>query len=163
MKRSFNPSRFLPLGEDWDRVKSNLLWGYVISGLWTLMVPFRYYDARAALFTWDPNRLGPSTEKILIPGVKIVPYPELWLHGPLFCFWCFLAYLAIGVFSNYRSHYMDSRSIYTMRRLPNRWELHRRCWTVPILAALAGAVLMGLLAGLYYWMYLALTPDGCLP
>ena len=64
---------------------------------------------------------------------------------------------------NYFGHFQGSRSIYLMRRLPQRWELARRCLGEPALY-LAGSFIIYLLTGvtcfIYYWFR---TPAGCLP
>lgn len=59
---------------------------------------------------------------------------------------------------HYLYHYQGSRSIYLMRRLPQRWELARRCLALPVLGA-ATALLCGLVITLL-WMglYLFTTP-----
>ena len=61
-------------------------------------------------------------------------------------------------------HYQGgSRSIYLMRRLPDRWELWRRCLTLPLLglaASAAAAIAMTLLS---FWIYRMMTPETCLP
>ena len=63
----------------------------------------------------------------------------------------------------WHSHSMGSKSIYTMRRLPNRWELPRRCFTIPILAGLCclarAAVLLLLDFSICWWC----TPRQLLP
>ena len=66
----------------------------------------------------------------------------------------------IGV--HYACHYQDSKSIYTMRRLPNRWELHRRCLTLPLLAAAVYLILAFVILLIFYAVYMNLTPDVCL-
>ncbi len=48
-------------------------------------------------------------------------WPSLW------GFWFALIIPPVQAVQNYQSHYRGSRSIYLMRRLPDRWELHRRC------------------------------------
>ena len=63
----------------------------------------------------------------------------------------------------YFYHYEGSRSIYTMKRLPNPWELWRRCLAVPLCTIVLCAVLALLLLGIYYLVYLHCTPAGCLP
>ena len=54
-------------------------------------------------------------------------------------------------------------SIYLMKRLPNKWELHRRAITVPCIAVLAtiGVALTAIL--FYYIIYFLATPKVCLP
>lgn len=159
MKKRFDPTKLIPPGYDWDRLKAGLGWGYTLSALGTLPILHRYFYDRLSLYGTLPD----STEKVLMPGTLVSAFGEYWQDGPMYCFLCFLVYLAAQVVRNYRSHYTGSMSIYTMRRLPDKWELHRRCWTVPVLAALGALAMMAVLAGVYYWMYLMLTPDGHLP
>ncbi len=63
---------------------------------------------------------------------------------------------------HYASFYQGSKSIYLMRRLPNRWELHKRCLALPIMGAAAALLLGFLLLLLYFWIYLLRTPAPCL-
>ena len=69
--------------------------------------------------------------------------------------------LAFGLY-HYAFHHQGSKSIYLMRRLPNGFELHRRCWTVPVAAALIIAAAMVLTFLFYFAIYLLATPEGCL-
>lgn len=63
----------------------------------------------------------------------------------------------------WHSHSMGSKSIYTMRRLPNRWELPRRCFTIPILAGLCYVALAAVLLLLDFSIYWWCTPRQLLP
>ncbi len=63
-----------------------------------------------------------------------------------------LIFLTLAVY-HYIYHYQESKSIYTMRRLPDRWELHRRCLTFPITVAVICLVSAVLLTGIYLWSY----------
>ena len=70
--------------------------------------------------------------------------------------------VVMAVYS-YSYFYQGSRSIYLMRRLPNRFELPRRCLTLPV-AAILICMLAALGNGvLYYGIYRLLTPVECLP
>ena len=64
---------------------------------------------------------------------------------------------------HYACHYLGSRSIYLMRRLPDGWELWRRCLTVPALLAVLCLGAIELLTILYFLVFLLLTPPPCLP
>ena len=55
-------------------------------------------------------------------------------------------------------HYQGSRSIYTMRRLPQRAELLCRCLSLPLGGALACLLLFAALTALFCAVYLAVTP-----
>ena len=63
----------------------------------------------------------------------------------------------------WHSHSMGSKSIYTMRRLPNRWELPRRCFPIPILAGLCYVALAAVLLLLDFSIYWLCTPRQLLP
>lgn len=159
MKKRFDPAKWIPVGYDWDSLKTSLIWCHVLSALGTLMVLGRYVDDRGNLYAIPPGQ----TEKVLIPGRTVAPYWTYWMDGPLFLLRCVMVWLWIQVVRFYLSHFRESMSIYTMRRLPDRWELHRRCWTVPVITAVSLCMMTVALAGIYYLMYLGLTPEGCLP
>ena len=63
---------------------------------------------------------------------------------------------------HYAYHFQGSKSIYLMRRLPQRWELLRRCVTAPALGAVAALVLAVVTLFVYYGVYLLVTPASCL-
>ncbi len=63
---------------------------------------------------------------------------------PVFCV-SWIAY----VIANYLYFFQESKSIYTMRRLRSPWELHLRCWTLPVL----GVLVLALCAWLCWWLY----------
>lgn len=61
------------------------------------------------------------------------------------------------------SHYQESRSIYLMRRLPDRWELHRRCLFLPLAGLLAAGILSLALAAAYFFLYRWAIPEALIP
>lgn len=60
---------------------------------------------------------------------------------------------------NYKYHFQGSKSIYLMRRLPDKGDLARRCLTLPLLGALACIILAVIVTGLCYWVYMTNTPE----
>lgn len=64
---------------------------------------------------------------------------------------------------HYLYHYRDGRSIYLMRRLPDRWELHRRCLFLPLAGLLAVGILSLALAVGYFFLYRWAIPEGLIP
>lgn len=103
----------------------------------------------------------PSYET-LIPG-RTVPsflqllYPTLWTVPVT------VVLALLDALKHYLGHFQGSRSIYLMRRLPQRGELARRCLAFPLTglaASLAVYVLTALLCLLWYRVQ---TPAGCLP
>ena len=80
----------------------------------------------------------------------------------LFPFLLLLGAAVVLAVVNRLSFLRGSRSDYLMRRLPNRWELARRSYALPLLLILATLGTMALLLAIYYAVYLALTPPECL-
>ena len=68
---------------------------------------------------------------------------------------CLTVYYYMGFHNGSNSHYV-------MRRLPDKWEYHRRCLALPLMTILASLLLIPLLLGLYYAIYILFTPEQCL-
>ena len=62
----------------------------------------------------------------------------------------------------YFYHRQESRSIYLMRRLPDRWELHRRCLTAPLAGIVFYAAATFTLILITFAIYMWATPAECL-
>lgn len=134
---------------------------FLIGNIFSLLISFcdfmnRYTDARNQLFTYVIDR------RELIEGAVIVPFRNLL--GPLFSGFFFVICFMLGcVIYRYSYYRQDSMSIYLMKRLSDRKELHRRALILPALAILAtlAAALVAVL--LYFMIYLLATPRACLP
>ncbi len=103
---------------------------------------------------WDLETTG-------IPG-EIGTFRVI-LDGNLFCFALVNLAMAGMLLYHIDLHYRGSRSIYLMRRLPQRWELLRRCAALPLLGLLCSVLVWGLLQPLLFWMYLTIPPRSFLP
>ena len=116
----------------------------------------KYLDARNQLFTYQIDK------KILIEGEIIAPFSSLFsvYFSGFFFVACFMLGFIIYHYAYYRQ---DSMSIYLMKRLPDKRELHRRALTVPGLAVLAtiGVAIAAIL--FYFIIYILATPKACLP
>lgn len=121
----------------------------------SIPLPFRITCARQELYTYR------GTRKVLIEGAMMTDFIDLVEYAFLGFFLAILLALAFGLY-HYAYHYQGSKSIYLMRRLPNRFELHRRCWSVPLAAALIITAVMVLIFFLYFAFYFFITPEGCL-
>ena len=73
------------------------------------------------------------------------------------------ALLGYDAAANYLRLRAGARGDYTLRRLRDPWEYHRRCLALPLLEALACLLAFAALTGLLYWSYLGLTPPELLP
>ena len=167
----FDPKRHLPPGWDWDNLRTNLCWGHFFSALTAFSFLSRYFKAREALYryvadngyTFGSYSYVSGYSKVLDTTQTIPSFRHLLMGTPLAGMWIFLVVIAFQVWRYYASFTNGSMSIYTMRRLPDRWELHRRCWTQPILSALAEFLLFAVLTGLCWLLWYFATPAPCRP
>ena len=146
---------------------SGLIFGLVLCAL----VSFARFQSQLnhALSTLYSGHIGNS---LLLEGVKMKHFGYLvcgndptysWYSAPVFTGFSLLFLGAVILaFVNYSGFRNGSKSVYLMRRLPDQWEYHRRCLTLPLLAVLAGLVSIPILIGLFYAMYLHATPEQCL-
>ena len=149
-------SRLVPLGCDGRRELRWLLWGLAAGFLVNLRFVLVYLSARSGLYVYSRG------VRQLVPGAVIAPFSELLGWSLLGCF-AAAAAMAVLAAWHYLTHFRGSRSIYTMRRLPSRWELHRRCLTLPALGAAAYLLEAAALWGLDFLLYALATPAQCLP
>lgn len=153
-------SRHAPPGIDLEPEK----WVFGIGTVAALFYSFgffsRYQTAVNALY----RRVGGvgSSERVLIEGAVMPRFSSLL--GDFWLGFAILAACMLGmIIYHYAYHRQGSRSIYLMKRLPNRWELHRRCLTIPVAAALICALSVLLLTAVYFAVYMLATPSQCLP
>ena len=148
-------SRHLPCGFPAATEKSIL--GGILGAAIGLTLPLmvRITNAKNDLYTWR------GTKKVLLEGLMMTDFIDLVERAFSGFFIAIVLALFLGIY-HYAYHFQGSKSIYLMRRLPNRFELHRRCWSVPIAAALIFAAALVLSFLLYFAFYLLITPKGCL-
>ncbi|MBQ6798366.1 MAG: hypothetical protein IJP11_03930 [Oscillospiraceae bacterium] len=150
-KKRLKISRLVPPGFDYGPELKALCW--IVGGALVLSL-FWFTDlreARRALFDRYLGVLRP------IPGAVMRDFGKMvWPYMSGFAVAALWALSFVGV--HYQYHHRVSKSIYTMKRLPNRLELHLRCWTLP-LSCFAAILLAGfLLLLIYYAVYLLVTP-----
>lgn len=149
--------RRVPPGVSW---RTELAWGGRVLGLgalWSAMAfGNNFHSALRELRKWTAGRW------VLVESRTITAFPHLLEHT--------MAVLLLGVLLtaplacwHYAYYHLGSRSIYVMRRLPDRRVLWRQCLTVPLLLAAAGLLTMLALIFLYFLLFLWITPEQCLP
>ena len=155
----WNPTRDLPPGLSLQKELNGLRLGLLATaGLSLFLFVTHYLSARSNLFSHPYN----SSKAMLIPGAMMVPLEEL-LQGVFLPFLLCLAILPIWIANHYCYYHQASKSIYLMRRLPDRTLLHRQCLTLPLLGLVLYLVSALLLFGLYVLIYRFATPAPCLP
>lgn len=148
--------QYVPLGIDGKRSRNYLLLALTAGAAASLRFLSRYHNAKKNLYEW-------TGRKWVLIDDAVMPYFSQLLHGSFWGLTAVAACMPVIVLLFYLYHYQGSRSIYTMRRLPNRRELWRRCLTLPVLTIFACLVLAAVLTALYLGIYLWATPDICLP
>lgn len=147
-------SRHAPLGFDLSIERGFYLTGLICATVYSMGFFVRYVNALDELYAYE-NR-----ERFLLDTAVMPDFVDL-LGGAL---WGFLALavamLAFAVY-HYAYHRQGSNAFYLMRRLPKRFELHRRCLALPIGAALGCALCAFVLLLLYFGIYLLFTPREC--
>ncbi len=117
----------------------------------------RFSTARNALYEFTF-----TGKRILIEGAKMPDF-SLIIRYSYGGFVLVSIFALAAILYHYLYHKQGSKSIYLMRRLPDRWELHKRCFTIPCLVILASILCALFLILLFYIVYLTFTPNGCLP
>ena len=130
--------------------------GLIFIGVWSLGFVFRFFSAYEQLSQQ-------MARPYFITGEAMMPEFTELLGGSLRAVYIIVLVLLICIIMNYASFYQGSRSIYLMKRLPNPWELHRRCLLLPLVGMAAALILGFSLLMIYFAVYMLVTPDRCLP
>lgn len=146
-----------PPGTDTKKEMEAAAWvAFVTIFLWSLIFVLRYFAERQNLYE-VVNRV-----RYLRKGAVMKPIGQLMNH--VFTgFWIYAIFHFASAAGYYRSFYTESRSIYVMKRLKDKWELHRRCLTLPFFRLCFGGMLVLVLMLVYFLLYRFATPEECLP
>lgn len=133
-----------------------------VAGFTALILLLRICSARSILYRTRGSRrelidgaTAPDYGGLVAGDGFIGTFPLLLLTGLL------LLGLALVCVKNYRDLSQGSRAIWLMRRLPDRWELPRRCCGLPLLGMAAALVLFLIVVLVFYFVYLWLIPEPC--
>ena len=128
MKRKRTLADLVPPGAKFKRDLGLLaLWFalFVLLGSFLIFV-IRYGNARSRLYE---DVLG---RRLLRSGAQIDPLAEI-LSGTFRLAVVYGILTFVNIAANYMTFCRESKSIYLMRRIPDRWELPRRCAAVPLI------------------------------
>ncbi len=116
---------------------------------------FRLFDHIDQLYVWLDGQRTLNTEAVMTPFYQV--FEHAWVSY-LIVLMCMLGW---GVY-HYLYYRQESKSIYTMRRLPDDISFLRYTWTLTVCEAVICLLFalgcLGLSYGLYHW----LTPEACL-
>lgn len=152
------PESCFPVGADRKKLLSRYALGLsAASGFSAVVFLARFFTARAELYRTDG-----SGKRILREGFSMAPFGDRLGVGFAGFAALALALVLFAIFSYGKYYSGGSRSIYLMRRLPDPFEMHRRCLTLPALGLLAAAAAAAVLLWIYYVVYITATPSACL-
>lgn len=125
-------------------------WGWAVFG-WIGSTVFsamrfsvRFWNRKNFLMQWSESEMSG----------KMMPDLSEVIRGTMAGFWIVICCAAALAVYNYYYHYIESKSIYLMRRLSSGGELHRRCLVFPVLVALVSLGIAFLLLCAYYKIYM---------
>ena len=129
--------------------------GLVLSGLISFLDMIVYFTELSNLYQYRAGR------RVLDVTREMSDFAEIFQRFPIG--FAILAVCMLGfVVYHYVYYYRGSKSIYLMRRLPDRWEIHRRAWSYPLCVTLVCILCVVVLFWLYFGLYLWITPNECL-
>lgn len=148
-------SHYTPPGYSLTAESNIYILGMLFSTLFSFTFLYKLFDKIAELYEPYPN------QNQLIPGAVMPDFIEILddsLIGFILLAFCILIFIVV----RYAYYYQGSKSIYLMHRLPNRYERHHRCITLPVSAAVSCLIAAFILLLIYYLIYIAATPKVCL-
>ncbi len=131
--------------------------GMGASFLYSLTFIWRYLEAYAWLYTYYPAK----KTYILREGALMEEFPVLMGNALIGFLFVIIGMIGFGIM-HYVYFQQGSKSIYLMKRLPDKMELYKRMLTFPLLVFLICAVTAFLLLVFYYGIYIIATPEQCL-
>ncbi|MBR3595919.1 MAG: hypothetical protein IKL47_02950 [Clostridia bacterium] len=151
-------SDYFPVGYNVRKVRNSIIAGYILPVVSSAIIFFsNFFYNYNSLFQYNIA----AGEREIIQGARMVSFEYLREH--IFdIFIVFVFYLIIVAVYNFIYHYQGSKSIYTMKRLPSKTELYRRCLTVPAFFLLLGFITALMLNFVYYIFYIMTVPYECL-
>lgn len=160
--KQINLSKYAPCGFELKHEIRIFTGGMISSILFGCLYFKRLYDTWYELWelVWED---GEMVRKGVRDGAVMRDFVELFYHpnalaGFLIVAFCMAAFMVL----HYAYHYQDSKSIYVMRRLPDKWELHRRCAVLPLIGIGISLITAFLFLVLCYGVYMKVTPPECI-
>lgn len=147
--------KYLPVGIMAKTELTGIAAGIIIAVLRSLFFFDTYYDCYGDLYEYFGDKSILITTRKMQDFHVVVKDCFDWFLIVIFMF------IALAVF-HYVYHYKDSKSIYTMKRLTQKTELYRRCFTLPLVSIGICIITVGVLFVIYYKFYMAFTPPECL-
>ena len=151
--------KYTPPGIEFTKQMTICLTGISAAFGWSWSFLVKYLTARGELFERTMTGLVVRDGAMMQDFWNLVHEDMDSLDGFLVFY---LVMIGLMVY-HYLYYYQGSKSIYLMQRLPDRWEIHRRNVTLPLVAIVLGILTEIVVLLLYYAIYMMCTPAQCLP
>ncbi len=140
--------KLYPPGYEWQTERGIFSGAIIGASMWGIIGFFSRYSHWLDQLKSDARGYIP----------EVMNFYEI-LGNAFFCFPIIIAFMLAAIAMHYAHHHSGSKSIYLMRRLPSRWELHRRCLAGPIIFILIAIAVALVLFFIFYSVYMIFTPD----
>ena len=155
MKYKIN--ELVPVGTDGSKTKKTFLLLYSAAVVFSAVIYcINLFDSLALLYYNDVNGQRQLYENVYMEEFSVLR------SGVFYVFLILLALLIACIIYNFLLHYQGSKSIFTMRRVPDKLELYRRCISLPLIFIVLILVSIAVLNFVYYFFYILVTPEKCL-
>lgn len=148
--------KLVPVGTDYKKEMKGIAIGLAISAVYSLSFIFKFS------FSLDELYDVISGKAILISGRYIAGFSDI-MEGRFDLFKILFYLLIILGVMHYFGHFSGSKSIYLMRRIPQRWELLVRCAAFPAMGIIVCKLSELILTLLFFAIYMIFTPKGHIP
>ena len=135
---------------------------YIIGNIIAFTVSLLFFASCVSerLKLYDYDRV---LKKYVLNETKTMTGFDEIMSGYLWGFVFLAVIMLVFIVFRYSYYRQGSRSIYLMKRLPSKVEIHKRAIPVPFFASLSCVVYAFVLRLLYFILYIILTPNKCLP
>ena len=143
--------RYAPPGYELKTELRYILYISVASFLVSFMFFLRFREAYNLLFDFE------NGVKVLLPNAQMPDFETL-IKGAFSSFQALSLWISYYIWYHYRYFKVETKSVYLMLRLPNRFEYHMRCWAIPLAFILLSYLAIILLKVVYFTYYLNMIP-----
>ena len=150
--------RYSPPGAELKSEWVVYLFGNITAFAVSLMFFASYASARSELYNYDRVQ----KKYILNEAATMQGFSDI-LGGYLLGFVLIGVIMLSFIIFRYSYYRQGSKSIYLMKRLPERNEIHKRAIPLPVIASLSCLIYAFILRFFYFAVYMIATPNKCLP
>lgn len=148
--------KYSPPGMELSYEKRIFYWGMLLSAFYSF---FGFF----ANFSIAFNKLYNYIDGKRVLNINETMQSFHSLLGRSFIGFYILATVMIGsIIYRYAYYRQGSKNIYTMKRLPQKYEWHKRALVIPIVSILICIIEILILIMIYFLIYIIVTPKACL-